>query len=191
MVLLGTHNSVSGESKGWLGKMLRTQKLSIIEQAKSGIQYFEIKIRRIEDTWFCTNGTVVIKKTLQQVLSEIAQNTPHQSILLSVSYDGTLPHDISEQGFVKFLKKSIKRYPVLTLFSVAEEQKRVSWKKTVWNRIWKRNTHETINVYPELSGWKKLLPFPWLWKREGELSNPNPDNNNVILIVDFYDGQIS
>ena len=128
MALLGTHNSVSGEIKNWFGKLKRTQNLSIIDQAKSGIQYFEIRIRKIEDSWYCTDGSIVLNKTLQQVLSEIAQNTPHQNVLLAVSYNGTLPYDISEHGFVKFLKKNIKRYPELTLFSVSEEQKRISWR---------------------------------------------------------------
>lgn len=186
MAYFGTHDSVTGEKGHGVFKAFRylgqTQKLTIIEQAKAGVKYFDLRVRRTKRGWICAHGLWETKKTFSQFLKEISDNAQYSEIYIAVTYEGTLPKDLSEADFTKFIKKSIKKYTNLKLYSVSEKYKKVSWNKTVWNSIWTRGGLNIIGHYPHFS----LTPFPPVpsfWKMEKpEL----PEDENTIVIIDFY-----
>ena len=187
MALIGTHDSATGE-KGYgfinLFKFFgKTQDMSIIEQAKAGIRYFDLRVRKTERGWICAHGLWETKKTFQTILKEISENTKEEFVLVSVTYEGTLPYDIKSEGFVRFIKKTIKKYSNLTLISIAEKYKKVSWNKREWNQIWSRSGYKLIGHYPHFS-WKPFPPIPSFWK----MSFPEeiPSDEKTVIIVDFY-----
>ena len=188
MAYLGTHDSVTGEKGHGFTGMFRylgqTQKLTIVEQAKTGIKYFDLRVRRTDRGWICAHGLWETKKTFFDFLREISLNTTHDKVYIAVTYEGTLPKDLSETDFVKFIKKSLKKYANLVLYSVSEKYKKVAWNKLVWNSIWAKGGLNIVGHYPHFS----LTPFPPIpsfWKMEKpEL----PKDENTIVIVDFYDG---
>lgn len=189
MAYFGTHDSVTGEVGygvveyfKWFGQ---TQKLSIIEQAKAGVKYFDIRVRKTERGWICAHGLWETKKTFTTILKEISQNIIHEKAYIAVTYEGTLPKNLSEDAFLKFIKKTLKKYPNLILYSVSEKYKKVSFFKKEWNSIWGKGGLKIISHYTHF----KLTPFPpipSLWKKEfpKEIS----EDPNTIIILDFYEG---
>lgn len=193
MAFVGTHDSVTGE-KGYgffnLFKFFgQTQKLTISDQAKSGVKYFDIRVRKTNRGWICAHGLWETKKSFNEILSDISKNTIHESVLITVTYEGTLPKDLSEANFIKLVKKAVKRFSNLSILSISEKYKKLSWKKRVWNTMWSRSSHgyNLIGHYPHFS----LTPFPpipSLWRME------KPDlsgNDKTIIIIDFYEGKDS
>lgn len=188
MAFFGTHNSVTGE-KGYGFKNLfrffrQTQKYTIIEQAKKGVRYFDIKVRKTTRGWVCANGSWETKKTFQEIIREISYNTIYENVYLSITYEGCLPKELTEKDFLRFIKKNIKKYDNLTLYSVSEKYKR-SKRKLGKNPIWTRGGLTLIENYTQFSFIKPFPPIPYFWKKE----NPEeiPSNDKTIIIVDFYD----
>ena len=182
MALIGTHDSVTGEAGYGFSRIFnifkQTQTLSIIEQAKAGIRFFDIKIRQTERGWICSNGKWETKKTFQTILKELSENLSTEFALISITYDGTLPADMKDEGFVKFVKKTIKKYDNLTLTSVSEK-----YKKEL-NQIWHRNGYRSMEHYSKITSWKRILPIPRLWKLDFPESIPSDEK--WIIIVDFF-----
>lgn len=170
MEFFGTHNSVTGE-KGYgffrfLKYLTRTQKYTIIEQAKTGVKYFDIKVRKTYRGWICTNGLWETEKTMQEIFKEISKNTIHEEVFVGITYDGTLPKEISQRDFLKFIKKSVKRYPNLIVYSISE----MSRKKET--EIWCKRGLNLINSYDH---------------RIKENLEEKSRDDKTIVIVDFYD----
>lgn len=170
MEFFGTHNSVTGE-KGYgffrfLKYLTRTQKYTIIEQAKTGVKYFDIKVRKTYRGWVCTNGLWETEKTMQEIFKEISKNTIHEEVLVGITYDGTLPKEISQRDFLKFIKKSVKRYPNLIVYSISE----ISGKKET--EIWSKRGLNLINSYDH--------------QMKENLEEKSRDDKTIV-IVDFYD----
>ena len=188
MAFFGTHNSVTGE-KGYgfinLFKFFcKTQNYTIIEQAKKGVRYFDIKVRKTSRGWVGANGSWETKKTFQEILKEISNNIIHENAYLSITYEGSLPKNLTEKDFLKFIKKNIKRYDNLTLYSVSEKYKK-SQKKLGMNPIWTRGGLTLIEHFTQFSFLKPFPPIPSLWKKEA--LEEVPMNDKTIIIVDFYD----
>ena len=189
MAYFGTHDSVTGEKGHGIVNLFKffgqTQRMTIIDQAKSGIKYFDIRVRRTNRGWICAHGLWETEKTFSQILKEISINTIHSKVFVAITYEGTLPKDMSESDFIKFIKKSLKRFSNLILYSVSEKYKKISWNKRVWNSIWTKGGLKVIGHYPHFS----LTPFPPIpsfWKME----KPEiPEDENTIIIIDFYDGE--
>lgn len=186
MAFFGTHDSVTGE-KGygffkifkWFGQ---TQKYTIKEQLSSGVKYFDLRIRRTERGWICAHGLWETEKTFLDIIKEISRGTT-EDIYIAITYEGTLPKDMTETAFLKFCRKSLKRYTNLILYSVSEKYKKVN-RKRVWNSIWGKGGLKIIAHYTHFSI-KPFPPIPSLWK----MGYPEeiPEDNNTVIIVDFYD----
>lgn len=188
MAFFGTHDSVTGEKGYGIIKFFKffgqTQTYTIIEQAKSGVKYFDIRVRKTDRGWICAHGLWETKKTFQQFLKEISENIIHETAYIAVTYEGTLPKGMSEKDFLKFIKKNIKRYENLILYSVSEKYKKSENHKLVWNSIWTKGGLNIIAHYTHFS----LTPFPPIpsfWKME--YPEVIPEDDKTIVIVDFYD----
>ena len=187
MALIGTHDSVTGE-KGygffglfrWFGQ---TQVLTIKEQAICGVKYFDLRVRKTDRGWICAHGLWETKKTFTEILSDISKNTPLESVLLAVTYEGTLPKEMTEESFIKFIKKTVKKYSNLSLHVISEKYKKIKFGKKVWNTMWSRDSYgyKIIGHYPHFS----LTPFPpipSLWKMEKPIFS---EDSKTITIIDF------
>lgn len=187
--MIGTHNSVTAEKGHGFWKFFRffgqTQRLTITEQSRSGVQYFDLRVRRTKRGWICAHGLWETKKTFAQILKEISLETPHPKVLVAVTYEGTFPGDLDEEKFKRFIKKCLKKYPNLTLYSVSEKY---SGPNKEWKTYWTRPGYTVISHYPHFSI-TPFPPIPSLWKME-KPENPQEDEN-TILIIDFYDKELS
>lgn len=187
MAYFGTHDSVTGEKGHGIINLFRylgqTQSYTIIEQAKAGIKYFDLRVRRTSRGWICAHGLWETEKTFYEILKEISSNTIHDQVYIAVTYEGTLPNNLTEDAFVKFIKKTIKKFNNLIIYSISEKYKKISWKKKVWNTIWVKGNLNIISHYTHFS----LTPFPpipSLWKKDNNIEFP--DDPKTIVILDFF-----
>lgn len=185
----GTHNSVTGEKSfgffnifKWFSK---TQKYTIKEQAKKGVKFFDLRVKRTNRGWVCAHGLWETEKTFSELLREISKNTIHDIVYISVTYEGTLPKDLSEISFLKFIRKSLKKYTNLILYSVFEKYKKTGEGKRENYLIWEKGGLEIIKYYTQFSNLKPFPPIPVFWKKT-KLENIS-DDEKTIIIVDFYD----
>jgi len=65
----------------------RTQSWTLVEQMRAGIRYFDIRLRRIDNTLRAYHGFVDQKETFDRILSyamNFLENNPSESIILEI-----------------------------------------------------------------------------------------------------------
>ena len=83
MTIPGTHDSCS-----LFGICCaRTQTWSLVEQMRAGIRYFDIRLRRIDDTLRAYHGFVDQKETFDRILAyamDFLEKNPSETIILEI-----------------------------------------------------------------------------------------------------------
>ena len=89
----------------------RTQAWTLVEQMRAGIRYFDIRLRRIDNTLRAYHGFVDQKETFDRILSyamNFLENNPSESIILEIisEYD---PKNCTK-SFAQLYDEYIKSY---------------------------------------------------------------------------------
>lgn len=179
MLLIGTHDSVTGE-KGHgilscLGAIFSmTQTKTISEQINAGCTYFDIRVRKTSRGWICAHGLWETKKTAEEILDEIAEKPGNK---VRIIYEGNI-EEAEFNGFGDYLERIIHDYPEITFLYSA-----IKYPWTVVSRYNSCSSKEDyVNLGVSVDSLTWLFPVPMFWK----LFNLRPKfNETQYTIVDF------
>lgn len=188
MLKIATHDSATGErGQGLLSYLVtpfaKTQSKTIKEQYEAGCRMFDIRVKLIDDTWYCAHGIWHTERTAYDILEEI--NNFEESCYVTLTYEGNSDN--------------------LFEYSLFVDSTRHRLKNIIWGGVaikYGKNAnilnvkYDYINPYPSdwpvtrrgfipLDGtsWHILLPLPWLWKK---IYYDKPVFfDNIYTIVDF------
>lgn len=187
--LIGTHNSVTGESsRRFIDKLLvpfaKCQSKTIVEQMKYGVTFFDIRIKLDENNkWRCCHGLWQSKKTLDDVLSIINQfsqagNRKYVSVTCECIKDNI--------KFMKMYPELEKRFK--NIFFVEMSLKKPKWfvLKTIREIKIKMDF-----AHIDFKHWNIIIPIPYVWKKKYKIedfdvaSKGFARNKDVYKVVDF------
>lgn len=185
---IATHDSATGEKgKGFLSWLVtpfaKTQSKTIKEQYEAGCRSFDLRVKKIKDTWYCAHGVWKSKRTFEDIIQELALFKDRCQV--SVTYEGKL--DNNEE--------------ILDLFN----RKRVQYKHIIWGYLAVKYGKDSTGVkvkydilqqgqkgyeggkqgFLPLDGrsWHTFIPIPWLWKKI--YFNKPVFNTETFTYVDF------
>lgn len=164
MKLIATHNSGTGErSRNWLFSLMtpfaRCQDLNITGQYNAGCNYFDLRVRWIDNDWRICHGLWQSDRTLSDVLDELTYlsfeaNKP----FITIFYEGRFPSDYMQMAFLDDMHEYKKEYPQIefVIFGV---------KKPEWTNLVVLKDVPYISKFPKILGWKALIPIPRFWNQ--------------------------
>ena len=159
MEKIGTHNSGTGERpKGllsWIGlPFAKCQTKTIREQYEAGARMFDLRVKLVNDDWHLAHGLWVSHRTLLGTLIEI--NDFPEVCRVMITYEGS----DKDKAFRRFCEMTdgIESGFLTTRFVY------IAVKKPTWEilRMIDRRSQPEQGFVP-ITGWRKLLPIPWLW----------------------------
>ena len=173
---IGTHNSGTGERPldllSYIGiPFARCQSKTITQQYRAGARYFDLRVK-----WYCgefhiAHGLWLSLRTLTGILDEISDFPETCHVILT--YEGK----DSDKEYLHFMRSALLlpgRYPKI-------EWEYFAIKKPKWRIIRMDGKNYPEQGFIPLTGWRCLLPFPWLW---AQFCRRNRDTNKWVL-VDF------
>lgn len=188
MLKIATHDSASGEKPinfiSWLMiPFARTQSKTIAQQIESGCRMFDLHARKVNGTYHPSNGSFVIKRTLEDVIRQI--DKVRGDVYVSVTYDSKNITEEEMKEFTTWMKKTKVKYANINWGPVAakylDENSEIKWKMLCKADKWPQQESKFIDVNGKT--WHKYLPIPWLWKK---IYNNKPQfNKRKYIYVDF------
>ncbi len=176
-ILLGTHNSATGERPSSLVSRLgtpiaRCQKKTVQEQLEAGVRLFDLRVKPyrhatrhnrhypLEPIGGCTLGhglcdyDITLKDAVRQINS--FGKTYDRDMFVLVTLEGKA--DSAMGRLVDDIRSLVKPMVKVTLLEV-------NVKKPVWTQLWRNPSCKVTYTkdYPLIAGWKALLPFPRFW----------------------------
>ena len=173
-VLIGTHNSATGESGcGFISTIVALfatcQSKTLAEQYASGVRFFDLRVRNTSRGWVCAHGPWESKRSFESVLSQLSG---YSNAVARVWYEGNAP-----DGFVAQVESWKRDYPGL---DIVEAGSRKPWRSLkIWRKLPQKHEYLGLNF----STWHTYLPIPWLWKK---IYHDKPCfNSATYTFVDF------
>ena len=188
-MLIGTHNSATGEKSGSLLSWLLTpfakcQSKTIKQQYEAGCRLFDIRIKWINNAWHCAHGVWYTKKYVSEILHEI--NGFPESCYVSITYEGKLNGEQEKHDLLLFFHWAQTAFPNIKLGPLAakysDDGVSVDW--TILDHGLNSGVKTQQGFIP-LDGkhWQTYLPIPWLWNKI--YTRKHIFNNDVYTFVDF------
>ena len=185
---IATHDSATGEKgKGFLSWLVtpfaKTQSKTIAQQYQAGCRSFDLRVKKVKDSWVCAHGLWKTKRTFEDIITELAQFPDRCQV--SITYEGRAEHNDE-------LQEICRRF-------------RIRFKHIIWGYIAVKYGKDSNGIvvkydiidngqkgyeggkqgFVPLDGrsWHTFIPIPWLWKK---LYHNKPDfNNEYFIYVDF------
>ncbi len=158
---IGTHDAVTGEKSKWyclpLVPFARTQGKTLCEQYDEGSRLFDIRVRKIGDTWYGAHGMWHTEQPVTELLTALSAHATEQ-VHMQVTYEGT-EKEARANDFEVFASILMACYD-FTFHDFCC--------KKPWVRISKGNAHGALTVHQKfdvIQGWRCLLPIPWIWHK--------------------------
>lgn len=185
---IATHDSATGEkSKGFISLLVtpfaKTQSKTIKEQYDVGCRMFDIRVKLINNDWYCAHGCWHTKRSAYAILKEI--NDFQEHCYVTLTYEGNSDNVIVFDNFVNTLQRQL---PNIIWGGIAIKYGKDSNPlKVKYDYI-----KPYANTYPnnkrgflplDGSSWHIILPIPWLWKKI--YFNKPQFNNDYYIYVDF------
>ena len=153
----------------------RTQSKSLVGQYQSGSRFFDLRVKQVDGKLYLAHGLWVSKTSLTDaliMLNNCAEGAFSKPII-SITYEGSLSSGAREK-FAENIIRIMHVYKNLHLGSVAV-------KKPVWKTLYAHECPRTKKGFYEISGWRCVLPIPFLW----HLLDYDQSEPDVITLVDF------
>lgn len=182
MLKIATHNSATGEKgRGFLSWFVtpftKTQSKTIKEQYDAGCRMFDIRVKLIDNVWYCAHGIWHTKRTAEDILKEI--NNFSERCYVTLAYEGDKDNTYEFSIFVGRVKFH------LTNINWGGVAIKCSNTKYVYIQSYPENWPATRRGFLPLdrTSWNILLPIPWLWKKI--YYNKHIFFDNIYTFVDF------
>lgn len=179
---IGTHNSATGEpSKGLLSLLVspfaKCQSKSIVEQYYDGARYFDIRVRKKGNRYYCCHGIWRCKTSVENIILNLSflAKRYNERVYVMFTYEGKCENEVEFEMAVK----SMLQGSHLTL-------NEVNVKKPIWKCIYKRSkSYPYIQGYKVLDGrsWHTLIPIPYLWRKI--YASNEKFYNDCFTFIDF------
>ena len=173
-LLIGTHNSATGESGcGFVSTIVAPfatcQSKTLAEQYAFGVRFFDLRVRKTSRGWVCAHGPWESRRSLDSILAQLSS---YSNAVARVWYEGNAP-----TGFVEQVEMWKRDYSGL---DIVETGSREPWRTLkVWRKVPQK--HEYLGL--DFSSWHTYLPIPWLWKK---IYHDEPRfNSSCYTVVDF------
>ena len=171
----GTHNSGTGErGMGWLSWLgtpfARCQTKTLREQYDAGARLFDLRVKLVNDDWHLAHGLWVSRRTLLGTLIEI--NGYPEVCRVILTYEGS-EKDRAFRRFCEMTDGIESGFKMLRFVYISV--KKPTWK--ILRMIDRRSCPE--QGFTPITGWRKLLPVPWLW---AQFFKRKPAPNKWVLV---------
>lgn len=188
MLKIATHDSATGEKgKGFLSWLVtpfaKTQSKTIKEQYDAGCRSFDLRVKKVKDTWYCAHGLWKSKRTFEDIVKELAKFEDRCQV--SVTYEGKATHN---EELLDLCMKCRQAYKHIIWGYIAvkygKDSNGVVVKYDILQQGQKGYEGGEQGFLP-LDGrsWHTYLPIPWLWKKiYGQTKEFNEDR---FVYVDF------
>lgn len=185
---IATHNSATGEKSGGLTWLLvpfaRCQTKTLKEQYDAGCRLFDIRLKKVGNTWRMGHGLWYTERDAEDMLGEIDSFAWEISdaLYITVTLEDRNVDRNDAIGFIEHVKKQynfIKWGPVYLKHGKNGKYELLLEKDSDYCNI------KTEQSYKVLDGrsWHTYLPIPWLWKK---LYFNKPEfNEHTYKYVDF------
>ena len=163
MKKLGAHNAVTGESGSFFSIFITPfaccQRKTLLEQYRSGVRLFDIRLKRHNDTLYCYHGIWRTSSSAQDVLRPLLENI-NDTTYFELTFEGSNPSENDIYVIKKLADwiRSVSSNAIVTRIN----------RKTPWEAI---ETFYPLEYSGDgvgflgIHGWRCLLPIPWLWSR--------------------------
>ena len=188
MLKIATHDSATGEKgQGLLSWLVtpfaKTQSKTIKEQYDAGCRMFDIRIKLLDNNWYCAHGIWHTKRTADDILSEI-NNFP-EKCYVTLTYEGNKDNLFVFSTFVDRVQSHLTNINWGGIGVKYGEGSHLFKVKFDYIQPYPKNWPASKQGFLPLDGktWHIILPLPWLWKK---LYNNNPVfNSDFYTFVDF------
>lgn len=178
----GSHNSATGERPAnWWARLFpmvaKCQSKTLEEQCEAGVTLFDIRVRWHDEHLFVHHGLARYDLTLEEVFNLLDRKAPSLSVVM-VTYEGECPEERDEE-FIRLVEDQFAHCYNIRLGDI-------SVKCPLW-RIVKVSDYQPQyeQNYVKIVGWRRLLPFPWLWWLMRKLNVANENKGQTISMEDF------
>lgn len=168
MLKIATHDSATGEkSKGFISWLVtpfaKTQSKTIKDQYDAGCRSFDIRVKYINNTWYCAHGLWRSKRTALDILDEL--NSLGDTVQVCVTYEG---NEDNEDIFKHFgVICQIKYTNIIFGAFCIKYTGEVKFPKVAYREVLYANPSYggTDANFIKLDGrsWHTYIPIPWLW----------------------------
>lgn len=188
MKKIATHDSATGEKpKNFLSFIFtpfaKTQSKTIKEQYEHGCRMFDIRVKYVNNEWYCAHGLWYSKRTALDILEEI--NNFEEICYVTITYEGNKNNIFVYTEFIKYIEKHFKHFVLGGVAIKYGEQANLF--KVVYDYIqpYPNNWPPSKQGFKALDGktWHILIPIPYLWKKI--YYNKPQFEENVFTYVDF------
>ena len=188
MLKIATHDSATGEKgQGFLSWLItpfaKTQSKTIKEQYDVGCRMFDIRIKLINNEWYCAHGIWRTKRTAEDILKEI-NNFP-ESCYVTLTYEGDSKNLFE---FSTFADRAQFHLTNINWGGIAIKYgEKANLFKVIYDYIkqypsdWPANKRGFLPL--DGSSWHIIIPIPWLWKKI--YYNKPIFFDNIYTFVDF------
>lgn len=188
MLKIATHDSATGERGAGLLSWLvtpfaKTQLKTIKEQYDAGCRMFDIRVKLIDNQWYCAHGIWYTKKTASDILIEI-NNFP-EKCYVTLTYEGNDDNLFEYSTFVdraQYHLTNINWGGIAVKYGANSHLFKV---KFDYIQPYPKDWPASKQGFLPLDGksWHIILPLPWLWKK---LYFNKPEFNEMYYtFVDF------
>lgn len=188
MLKIATHNSATGErGQGLLSYLVtpftKTQSKTIKEQYEAGCRMFDIKVKLIDNVWYCAHGIWHTKRNAEDILKEI-NNFPDKCYV-TLTYEGDKDNTYEFSTFADRVQFYLTNINWGGVAIKCDKDTNICNTKYDYIQPYPSNWPATRRGFLPLDGtsWHLLLPIPWLWKK---IYYNNPVYfDNIYTFVDF------
>ena len=188
MIKIATHDSATGErGQGFLSYLItpfaRTQSKTIKEQYEAGCRMFDIRVKLIDNEWYCAHGIWHTKRTAYNILEEI--NNFDEQCYVTLTYEGNYENLFEYSIFIDSVRHRLKNIIWGGMAIKYGKDAHILNVKYDYIQPYPENWPVTRRGFLPLDGtsWHILLPIPWLWKKV--YYNKPVFFDNIYTFVDF------
>lgn len=185
---IATHDSASGEKAknllSWLViPFARTQSKTLKEQHEAGCTSFDIRVKEVDNEWYCAHGLFKTKRTADSIMEEL--NSFGYGTQVCITYEGK---GTNNEAFLNKVHEWEKKYTNIIYGAIAVKYGDNSDLTHVHYSILE-NAYEGyeggVQGFLPLDGrsWHIYLPIPWLWDKI--YKRPHVFNEVTYTFVDF------
>lgn len=188
MIKIATHDSATGEKgKGLLSWLVtpfaKTQSKTIRQQYDAGCRMFDIRCKLIKGKWHCAHGLWHTKRTLEDIITEIAQYEDRCHVMMT--YEGGESHNEEMLDMCMRMRQRLKHIiwgPISVKYGKDSNGLRVKY-SILQNSQSGFGANEQGFLPLDGRSWHILLPIPWLWKKL--YGQTKEFNEEKYVFVDF------
>ena len=188
MLKIATHDSATGErGQGFLSWLItpfaKTQSKTIKEQYEAGCRMFDIRVKLIDNKWYCAHGIWHTKRNAEDILEEI--NGFSDTCYVTVTYEGNSDNLFEYTTFVDRIRNKFTNIIWGGIGIKYGKDANLLNVKFDYIQPYPSNWPANKRGFIPLDGTSChiLLPIPWLWKKI--YYNKPIFDNTIYTFVDF------